>query len=290
MKWGRTYQLTVEGQMNQHVLKYPLTLDIDIVRNTLASANVGQFTIYNLREDTRRDIFHDQYDTLNYKQIKLEAGYEDEGTLPVIFQGNLIVAGSRRNSVDWMTSMRAFDGGFAIVNGQASITKPAGWSVKELVQALVSGMPKVELGAVGNVVVPNARGITVVGNAWDALQHIGGGSSVSYVQYIDNEQVNILGENEYILVDGAIPLISAATGLIGSPRRQNALIEVDVMFEPRAVVGQLVQLESQESVNNGFYQIRGVAHRGRISGAFDGGVITTLSLWIGTSRLTGVAQ
>jgi hypothetical protein len=289
MKWMRDYVLTVEGQDNTHEVRFPVTLDMDIVRNTLASANVGQFTIFNLRDDTRRDLFHDQYDTLNYKRIKLEAGYQTDGTLPVIFQGNVIVAGSRRNGVDWMTTIRAFDGGFAIINGQANITKGGAgqsWSAKDLVSSLVSGMPNVTLGAVGNITIPNARGVTVIGNAWEQLKKITG----SGYQFIDNEQVNILAENEYILVDGAISLISAATGMIGSPRRQNALIEVDVMFEPRAVVGQIVQLQSAESVNNGFYQVRGVAHRGRISGAFDGGVITTLSLWVGTSRLTGVKQ
>lgn len=286
MKFQRVFELTVQGQTFTHQLSTPLTLSLDVKRDTLASANTGRFVLYNLKETTRRDIFHDRYDTLNYKQIQLKAGYSTDKTLPIIFQGNVQVAGSRREGPNWITELECFDGGFGMINGQAAVTKPAGWNARDLFKSLVGGMPNVSLNAVGQIENQSTRGITVVGNAWDGVQSVIGEDFA----FIDNERVNILAEDEYILVNGVIPLITGATGLLNSPRRQNAMIEVDLLFEPRLVVGQIVQLESLETVNNGFYQVRGVAHRGLISDAVDGGVVTTASLWVGTSRLNQVAS
>lgn len=297
MKFQRDYKLTIQGNKSlapfvttyeykpTTIIQYPITLDLEIVRNTLASANTGKFTLWNLGPDTRAALFHDRYDTLNYRQITLNAGYTTDKTLPIIFQGNILQAYSKRQGANWLTEIECFDGGFGMRNGEVHVSKPAGWNFKDLISTLMGKMPGVTEGAISETIaVPNTRGITVVGNAWDSIRSLSG----TGIPFVDNESVNVLAENEYLLVDGAIPIIDSSTGILGSPRRQQAMLEVDTIFEPRAVVGQLVNLQSMVKQFNGDYQIRGIRHSGRISGAFDQGVKTTLSLFAGSSVFQGV--
>lgn len=284
MKFGRTYNLTVQGVEETHIIGFPLTLDFDVLRNILASANTGRFTLYNLRESVRRDLFHDRYDTLTYKQIKLAAGYVKEPSLPVIFQGNVLSAYSYRSGPDWYTEIEAFDGGFGMINGDTKLQLSSGWNLQDVIRNLIGGMPNVIPGAVGNFDAPNNRGVSFAGNPWDIIQ----GLAPDAHTFVDKEIANVISKDQFIDFQDGISVLNSRTGLLGTPRRHNALIDVPMLFEPRAVVGQQVLLESLEKVNNGTYQIIGIHHKALISGAVAGDARTDLSLWLGTQRLTGV--
>lgn len=293
MKFGRTYKLfvQVEGldQPNNTVeIDYPLSTTFDIVRNTLASANRGRFQIVNLKESTRRQIFHDRYDTTTYRQILFRAGYESFNPLPIAFLGNIISAYSYRQGQDWITDIEAFDGGFGIINSQANFTAPSGSPLRSIFTNLLQTMQQTSQGVIGDYSKENTRGQTFMGSSWDVMsrlvQNSGGGNL-----FIDLEKVNILKPNEYIPDAEGIVLLSSDTGLLNTPRRHDARIDLDIIFEPRIVVGQLVQVQSLETINNGTYQVIGVQHRGVISGALAGTAITTVSVWAGTERLKAAA-
>jgi len=89
----------------------PITLQLNVIRNTLASANTGTFRIYNLKPETRNRIFHDRNSTTVLRKIKVQAGYEDESPLPTIFLGDIQTAYSSRQGADWVTEIQAFDSG-----------------------------------------------------------------------------------------------------------------------------------------------------------------------------------
>ena len=110
MKFGRIFNMKVQVDEltkpdNTVLLAYPLTVDFEISRNTLASANTGRFRIYNLQENTRKQIFHDRYDTLNYRRVAFNAGYQDQRPLPLAFQGNIIQAYSVRQGSEWVSEI-----------------------------------------------------------------------------------------------------------------------------------------------------------------------------------------
>ncbi len=289
MKFGRIYQLTIQvSDTESVVVQYPLTLQFDVSRNTLASANRGRFLVFNLKPDTRLQIYHDRYDTLTYRQIVLQAGYESESPLPTIFRGNIIQASSYRAGTNWITEIEAFDGGFGILNGQVSQTVPAGWTLPQIIKQVLGQIPNVTPGAIGNFQQQNARGVTMQGSSWDVANRIAAGQDA--VAFVDNEQANLLHKNEYIAGAGNINLITSETGLLQTPRRYDARLDVEILFEPRLVVGQIVQLQSLEQVYNANYQVIGVTHRGTISGAVCENATTVASLWLGTSRLSAVAK
>lgn len=286
MKFGRTYKMTVEGENQTHEINFPLTMTFDIVRNTLASANTARIVVYNLKKTSRRDIYKDRWETTIYRQIKLQAGYEGEPTLPVIFQGNIQQAFSYRSGPDWLTELDCFDGGHAIMNGQVNTTLAAGWNVKQALQATFSALKvgRVDIGSIGDFPVQASRGLTLAGNAWDKASRLVAGG----VTYIDNEKANALQKDEFIDTSEGLAVISSATGLLNAPRRQNATIEIDMIFEPRLIIGQILDVKSIETVNNGSYQAIGVKHKGTISGAVGGSAVTTATLWLGTRQLRGV--
>ncbi len=278
--------MDIEGAALSHEVKFPLTLNFDIVRNTLASANTARFTIYNLKQTTRRDIYKDRWDTTLYRQLKLQAGYLGQPALPTIFQGNIQRAYSQRRGSDWTTDLECFDGGFGIINSQINTTLAKGWNVEQALISVFKSMKdgRIKIGAIGKFTVESTRGLTMAGASWDSATRLVGPG----VAFIDSEKANALQKNEYIDTLDGIAVINASTGLLNAPRRMNATLEIDMLFEPLLVVGQILQLESIEAINNGTYQVIGIRHRGTISGAIGGQAVTTATLWLGAPALTAV--
>lgn len=266
----------------------PLTLNFNIVRNTLASSNRATFTIRNLASDTRRQIFHDRIQTQDFKQIKLQAGYEGQSPLPTIFQGNQMQAYSWREGVDWVTEIEAFDGGFGILNGQVAQTVPSGWNLQQIIKSVFATIPHIGIGSIGDVEAGSSRGITLMGNSWDVAGQIATGQNAQC--FIDNEQANFLTRDEYIAGPAGLTVISNDTGLLETPRRSNVLLEVKMLFEPRIQVGQRVLVQGLEKVYNGEYKVLGVTHAGVISGAVSGSATTTVSLDLGARVLNAVER
>ncbi len=291
-KIGRTYAMTIQvaddaAPNNTVVVRYPLTLNLDVRRSTLSSANTGHFLLYNLKEDTRRRVLKDRWVTAikDRRTIVLNAGYVSEPKLPIIFKGDIRWAYSYRQKQDWVTEIEAFDGGDAILNGQASLSAPTGYDIRSVIRNLIGSMPGVTAGAIGDVgSSQNARGISVSGNSWDAVKQVAPNAE----SFIDNGVANVLAKNEYVNDAGQIFLISSASGLLETPRKYEDRIDVKIIFEPRMKVGMLVQIQSLEAFYNGVFCVKGVQHTGMISGAFAGQLYTTLSVWRGTEGLKGV--
>lgn len=288
-KFQRDYLFSIQGNQDKtqfFSIRPPLTIEFDIVRNTFASANTGKFRIYNLAENTRRSLFHVRYDIdeKNYQKVQLFAGYKTNKQLPMIFLGNVFTASTRRAGVDWVTDIEAFDGGVGMLAGQISLPVPKNWNAPWILKTLTGVMPFTQFGAVGDISISNTRGISMAGNAWDIFKRLVGDG----ISFIDMQNAYGLKENEFLVKPGQVELILGPNSILGTPRREGAMVEVDMIFEPGVFVGQAVTIKSLETVYNGSYQLRGIRHRGTISEAVCGEAVTTLSLWIGTETLKAV--
>lgn len=219
-----------------------------------------------------------------YQAVLLRAGY---GTnLATIFTGNVSQAWSVREGVNFITQIECFDGGFAFVNGVPPQTPfPAGVGTRDVARAFISNLPHVEVGAIGNYEGTLSRGNSYSGNAVDILNReiLGGGF------FIDNGKGNALKTNEYIITP-TVPVINAKSGLLGTPVLEQTVVRFDMLFEPSLIVGQKIKLDSitGDGNFNGEYKITAVKHRGTISGAVAGSVITT-GEFFGLSNGVGVA-
>ncbi len=269
-KFGRNYNLEV-GTLNGSVLNIslPFTIEFDITRNTLSSAQVCQVRVYNLSLKNRNLI---RFNASNYGQhipIILRAGY---GALPpVVFTGNISQAWSVREGTNFITQIECYDGGFAFNNAATNTQFPAGVMQKDVITTLMGTLPHVNMGAVGDYPGQLSRGNSYSGSTTDILRDLTGGGF-----FIDSGKANALGTDEYIAAIGGTTLVNSGSGLLGTPVLEQTIVRFDMLFEPGLNVGHRIKLDSvTESNFNGFYKVTGVKHRGMISEAVCGSVITT---------------
>lgn len=292
MKFGRRCQLRVEVNpsvvsgsdftegRDSITIPEELSIEFEISRQALASSQTGTFRIYNLGEKTRNLIFRDPYE-LTYRAIQFRAGYEDDPFLPLCFNGFISSAVSYREGVDFITEIRAYDGGLAMATGFTSQTLVAGESAGSALKRLVSHLPGVRATPIiGSFPATSLRDRTLFGNTWNVILEESNGLAT-----IDNGQVKILNYNEAIQAE--IPVITSASGLLGSPRRGATKLEFDMIFEPRFTLGQIIQLDSSTNRRfNGLYKVQGFSHRGLISPSVAGDCSTNVSLFFGPGEFT----
>ena len=279
-KFQRNYKLvytippTKEGEQAESVtVKYPLTCEFHIERNTFASANRATFRIYNLGLGTRNKIFQDVYNINRYCFVDFYAGYGDN--MPLLFTGKVLSCYHEKETPDIVTTIEALDND--IIQSYSSHTFEAGTSKQDVLNTLAGDFPNVKLGATGTLEGTLQNRLVTEGLTFDCINNLTGGHS-----FIDLNKLNTLQNNE-VLGDVSIYKLTSASGLMGSPRRQDAQLEVTSIFAPEITVGQLLEIESVTAPDqfNGQYKVIGITHQGVISGAVCGEATTTVNLFVG---------
>lgn len=271
-KFGLNYELRIESSTTGKmlVIEPPMTVEVNVARNLLASVNNCSLRIYNLSEDRRNQIQKNVGEQGLIKKIELRAGFGKN--LYTIFSGNVRWAYSQRERTNNITTVEAFDGGFAMAKANIETTLKAGTPMREVVNILVSSMKKFDVtsGEIGRIDGATLRGISLSGNSYDLLQTITGNRV-----FIDNKKVNILSEDETIV--GSLAEISSESGLLGTPRVENTKLNFELVFEPRLTIGQKVSIKSevQKKLFDGQeYKVFSLAHRGMFSSSVAGSMVT----------------
>lgn len=280
MKFGRTFEIEIITPLNnQIVIRPPFSVQFSIVRNTLASANSCSLTIYNLGRITRQRIYKDRYSLTDYWQLTIKAGY---GSLQTLFRGNIYEASSTKQGTEWITKISGFDGIYGIQNGFTARTVSAGTQKSNVLNNVIADMPNMIAGLFGSPGQGSSdRGRVLFGQSSKVLNE-----ETDNQYFIDNETVNIIGENE-VITNRIIRLTSDQ--LLNTPVRRETFIEVESLFIPEMIVGYLCELESKERIYNGEYKILGFSHNVMISGASCGEARTSINLYAGAAGLQGVA-
>lgn len=285
-KFLRSYVLTVETISGRMLtIEPPFTVEFDIQRNILTSANVCSIRIYNLSERNRNQILKDQYTYDDLRKVTLQAGYGSGPNYPVIFRGEISRAWSVREGVNFITQIECFDGGFAFINATSNFQFPDGTTQQNVAEALIASLAQynVTRGAIGEIPGELSRGASYTGNTIDVLRELTGGAF-----FIDNGKANVLSDSE-CLRSTQIQVISSASGLLGTPVREQTVLHFDILFEPRLAIGQQIRLDSITAANyNTFYKVVSLKHRGMISDAVCGSATTTVGVFVGTEALSSV--
>lgn len=301
-KFGRAYTLYVKGRTAEHNIKYPLTCVFDINRQLYSTANKGTFDLYGLSEDKRKDIYFDRTTVEEINTlISFKAGYMSQlppdvtagggldqqvtdlmmQRLPLAFIGGTTLAFTERRGQEVITHIEAFDGGHALAVATIGKAVRKGTAYVTAMHSVMDEMKQygVERGEVKLSVVPDPFSSDDVldGKCIEVLRRYAPkGAKV----FVDNNRVHILGEGETLPTAGPQITLSAATGLIGTPKRFFREVNCSMMFEPRVAIGQRVWLQSTLTPwINSLYKVQGVHHRGTISGASSDTATTELSLY-----------
>lgn len=278
-KFNRKYILKVETEPdsgNIVEIANPFSCNFNIMRSINGSANTATFTIYNLAPDTRKLIYKDPF-SIERRAIQFFAGYDDKenNLTPMLFSGFVKAASSVREGSEFITTIEAYDGGLAMTEGMSQTTFAAGSSVKEILTSVMESLPNigsVTIGAGYDDVTK--RGQTVFGNPAEYLRMASRNRF-----FIDNNNAYVLADDE--ILPGDIGKIDATTGLIGTPRKNSTIVEVELIFEPRVTLCQELELESVTFPEaTGTYRVIEIEHSGMISPQVGGQVTTRLKLQI----------
>lgn len=294
MKLGRRCQLQVEVNPRptgngitmeaQNTLTIPqdLTVDFEITRAFQAKTQTANFRILNLGLDTRNLLQRDPFATGDFRAIQFRAGYEDF-PLALCFNGMVQKATSYRLGTDIVTEITAYDGGLAAANGFTAKTIGSSMGIGQLIAELVKDLPRIRQDSIiGTFQNATMRGTALFGNTWSLI--VQAANDELKLATIDNNRVVTLGDDEALAAE--IQLIDSSTGLLGTPRRTDTSLEFSMLFEPRLVLGQILQLQSRvNEVYNGTYKVAGFTHRGKISPAVSGECTTSVLLFVGVPEL-----
>lgn len=281
-KFQRTYRFDVFTPSGKQItIEPPFSIKFEVTRNTLASANRATIELVNLGPATRNQIFKDRFSISEYWRVQLQAGYNNR--LHEIFTGNILEAYSLKEKTEWKTTLDCFDGMDAIQNGFTSITVQKNTPKQNYLKQIINDMPNVLAGLLGSPAQGESpRGKALIGQSSELLTQETGGK-----YFIDKETVNILADNE-VLPGSVIKL--DPDDLLSTPRRREAFLDLQVLFEPQVQIGRVYEIESLEARYNGQYKIVGFNHNVEISGATAGSAITTLSLFFGAKGLQEVSS
>ena len=281
MKFIRQYKIDILTPSGQTItIKPPFSAKIYINRNTLASANKGKVTLYNLAPTTRNAIFKDKYSITEYWQIKIQAGYEK---LTTIFQGNLYESISYKQGTEWITQIDAFDGMSAIQNGYTSQSVAADTPKQNIIQSIIGDMPNIIAGSIGgNTEETTERGQVLMGQSSELLADQTDGK-----YFIDGEVVNVLTDDE--VIQGSVILLDEEQ-LFATPKIRDTFLDCDILFLPEAQPGLICEVRSKESRFNGQYKIMGFSHDITIFSSQAGKAKTTISLYKGAQGLREVSN
>lgn len=261
------------GDHNNYItVEPPFTMEFDVSRKTLSGVNTANIRIYGLSPTTRAAIAWNMYDTGRYRRVILEAGYENN--IATIFRGNIHKCESVRQGSTFLTTIDGDSGGFANVNATFNLSFVKGQNRNEILNAMLRSTKEVHLTQGTVSADPSLEAALPRGNSYSGptialiAELLGGGV------FIDNEVINCLQDDQYIYSTN-VPIVTAETGLLGTPVRQQSFLTFEVMFEPSIRPGFLVKLQSQTGLNyDGTYKVTGLQHKGTISGAVCGEAIT----------------
>lgn len=293
LKFGRNYRMKVKiGKIKdgrqvwdeEFEIAYPLTINFQISRKQYSNLNTATFEIFNLSEETRAKLYRDKY--LPEKQIRIEfyAGYgTDTQNLPLCYAGDVFDGYSDKRGSDpnIKTSLTCATGLFSRANCYVNKVFAKGTKPLEIIQALCNEA-SIQLGNSDSEYIqsmePLIRDTPFVGGALEELKKYVGNHA-----YIDSsmdiDKVWILGDND--VLPQAYYLIVGDDVIFGTPKRRDVCLSIDMLFEPRLVENQAIELKSRTaSYFNGIYKIVGFNHQGTISGAVGGNCQTTALLEI----------
>lgn len=288
-KFQRTFTLTVQGRFGTtYTFRTPLTLIFDVQKRAASGVNSGHFMLYNLSPSVRSDIEYDSAIDIDgdgvavRRAVQFKAGYVTEGAEQLVFQGNIKKASFYRDGPEVVTDIEVMDGLSAVQLAQIASSRAYPWDPKAEVARIVQTMAPygVKLGAVGSLfdTLQRTRGAMWLGASWDVLKKFA--AAQGGYACIDQEKVYLMGPYDALVPQGTIPELNAASGLIGTPRRSGWVVDADMLFEPRVQLMQQLKLTSVVNPSlNGTYSVQAISHRGIISGAKDGGCVTSFSLF-----------
>jgi hypothetical protein len=208
-------------------------------RGDFTSPNSIDACVYNLADATANQIENNEF-----TQISLSAGYA--GNFGIVFRGTIIQ--TRKGRVDQKDTYVDITGADA---DEAYNFAPVFQSVPSgTTPGAIAGILQSALAAKGVTTAPPSfqfqqngviRGKVLYGMCRDELRDFAYTNNCKWS--IQDGQSTFIPYTGYL--PGTVPVISVATGLIGTPEQTQQGIKIRTLLNPNIRIGQLVKLQAQ---------------------------------------------
>lgn len=214
-----------------------LRFTFKIKRGDIQTPNTADVRIYNVAPNTALAIEKE------YTRGVVQAGYE--GNFGIIFDGLIKqVRRGRESATDTYIDITLADGDAAYNYSMSSFALAAGSTPKDQVSEILKEMAL--NGVVGGYVPalpgnPLPRGKSVYAMSRDQLRQIAFNTQTSWS--IQDGKLNLVPITAYM--PGEIPVITAATGMLGLPEQTQNGIRLKVLLNPNIKIGQAIKLDNK---------------------------------------------
>jgi len=212
-----------------------------IKRGDYQNPNSCDLRVYNLSDATANRI-HDEF-----TQVQIQAGYE--GNFGLIFRGSIKqVRKGRVNQKESYVDVTAADGDEAYNFSTCAFSIAAGTPPEGTIQSLIKTM--VNNGITAGYVPPvsqngTTRGRTFFGMTRDELRDFAWSQNCAWS--IQDGRLTLVPLTSFI--PGDVPIISAATGMVGVPEQTQGGILIRTLLNPSIKIGQLIKLDNASAIN-----------------------------------------
>lgn len=261
MRFDRNYRLTVGTGSGAVIIQPPLRCVFTVDKSVSGGLNKADITLYNLAPQSRKAMAKDPTESgtdtaANRIPVILEVGYN--GGLQTIFKGSVNKGRSRRQGADFITELNCLDGGDDFL---LSFTSRTVTGKDKALSEILRDMPNTGRGKIGQQ-SELIRPKVLVGNSVQLVQDL---IDSDQSWYIDNEQLYVTRENE--VVSRFIPVVSAETGLINTPEREDRKATFQTMMNPSLKLGAQCSLQSKTAAQlNDVYKITAMTYAGDTDG------------------------
>ncbi len=239
----RKASLLIGGPDGNAIDLSQLRFQFAIRRGDLQTPNTADIRVYNVSDQTA-DRIRQLQPQPEFTRVVVQGGYD--GNFGVLFDGEIKqVRRGRESSTDTYIDITAADGDSAYNFAISAVSLAAGSTPKDHISAVLQGMA--EFGISGGYMPsdmpgnPLPRGKVCYGMTKDELRKIAKNTQTAWS--IQNGKLTMIPESSYI--EGDIPVITSATGMIGLPEQTQNGIRVKVLLNPNIKIGQAIKLDNK---------------------------------------------
>lgn len=238
MPFLRQVEVIVGSETQANSIK-DLRIVCDVQKSRITYPNKAKISIYNLKESTRNAIKKE------FTKILVNAGYT--GAVSLLFKGDIKNVYHRIDGVDTVTEIYAADGDIAWQESVVNYSAAATQSLKDTVISVASTLTDV---TIGNLLGLNQgkisnQTVTYSGATRYALDQLG--ETYQFDWCVQNNIFETVPKNGSATDSNVATIISAKTGMVGSPTVTNIGVDVTCFLNPALLPNRWVFIESSGS-------------------------------------------
>ena len=234
-QYKRVYDLTVIPPGGEARIIRGLRINFEITKSILSFPNLARITLYNPNQETLSTLEE------KYTRIILNAGYEGDSRL--LFKGDIRNVLQTKTGRDRLVTIYSGDGEKSWQNATFNKTLSANLSVSSAIQEVLKTFSDVTIGPLQGLpqVADKLRGQVLSGSSKDIMDNFA--EEYGFTWSIQDGEVIIAPYQEPLEGDEAV-LITAATGMIGSPTITEIGVDVTTLLNPRLLPNRAFIIES----------------------------------------------